>query len=219
MREALAKITPYVSLAGVIGLLGLWLGSCYIANDRLDSLESDIGSVKEDVAALRGLESDVASIRNDISDLLGTVGELQPAPAVLGETAPPGTAAEEPPTPAPRLTGQASIIGDDRAGEPMFCDGKPYDPQANVIAVATTVQEQLLPCGSVVRVYRQLAWSNQPLEENATVTDTFRDPAGFDVNSDSARKFNLSRATANALEIYDGFNTVTVELMNKGDSQ
>ena len=98
----------------------------------------------------------------------------------------------------------------------MFCEGAAYDPGASVIAVAATIENSRLPCGSFVRVYRHTEGEDVHIAE-ATVADIFADPIGFDENSDLARKFNLSHAVADVLDI-TGVGIVTVELIKKGDS-
>jgi len=99
----------------------------------------------------------------------------------------------------------------------MFCEGDSYDPGASVIAVAATIENSRLPCGSFVRLYRQTEGEDVLVAE-ATVADIFGDPRGFDEDSDLARKFNLSHAVADVLDI-TGVGIVTVELIKKGDSE
>ena len=109
------------------------------------------------------------------------------------------------------------MIADDRAGKEMFCESAPYDPNASVIAVADTIEDKRLPCGSFVRLYRHTE-GDEVLMAEATVADIFADPIGFDENSDLARKFNLSGAVANTLDI-SGIAIVTVELVKQHDSE
>lgn len=99
----------------------------------------------------------------------------------------------------------------------MFCEADPYDPGASVIAVAATIEKKRLPCGSFVRLYRQTEGEDVLVAE-ATVADIFGDPRGFDEDSDLARKFNLSRAVANTLDI-TGVAIITVELIKQRDSE
>jgi len=99
----------------------------------------------------------------------------------------------------------------------MFCEGAAYDPGSSVIAVAATIETKRLPCGSFVRLCRQTEGEDVLVAE-ATVADIFGDPMGFDENSDVARKFNLSRAVADALDI-TGIAIVTVELIKQPDSE
>jgi hypothetical protein len=105
------------------------------------------------------------------------------------------------------------VIADDRSGKEMFCKGDPYDPGASVIAVAATIEDERLPCGSFVRLYRHTE-GEDVLTAEAVVADIFADPLGFDENSDLARKFNLSRAVADAVDI-TGVGILTVELIKE----